>query len=112
MPVGVEDGEGGGASRPVSPATDPPAGPLMVHITDLLNRDGLGLVRCERCRKGVDANEASVGTVVDGSLSSSVLLCPECGQAPQIRGWLVDYLDEAAGRTSDGDGLLDHRGDR
>lgn len=78
----------------------------MVHITDLLNRDGLGLVRRERCRKDTDANEASVGTV-DGSLSSSVLLCPECGQAPEIRRWLVDYVDQSPTPTSSG--LVDDR---
>lgn len=107
--MGDEDGDrdGGASSQPASKVTDRPAGPLMVHITDLLNRDGLGLVRCERCRKNMDANEASVGTVVDGSLSSSVLLCLACGQAPEVRRWLVDYVDDSSTRTSGG--LVDER---
>lgn len=76
-----------------------PQGPLMVHVTDLTGAGGLGLVNCGRCGSAADASTARVGTIVDGDVSSSVLLCVDCGDDPEIRPWLIDKLTEGADQS-------------
>lgn len=66
----------------------------MVHVTDLTGTDGLELVNCARCGSSVDASAARVGTVVDGDVSSSVLLCADCGDDPHTRPWLTHHLTD------------------
>lgn len=66
----------------------------MVHVTDLTDADGLGRVNCARCGSSVDASVALVGTVVDGDVSSSVLLCVDCGDDPRAHSWLMNHLAE------------------
>lgn len=67
--------------------------PTMAHITGLVTQDGLGLIRCERCREPVDATDACVGTVMTADVDSSVLLCPTCADdGIEVRAWLVDHL--------------------
>lgn len=71
----------------------------MVHITDLTDVDGLGLVGCAHCASSVDSSAAGVGTVVDGDLSSSVLLCVDCKDNPETQSWLIHHLTNGGDQT-------------
>ena len=46
---------------------------------------------CARCGSLVDMSAARVGTVVDGDVSSSVLLCADCGDDPETQRWLTHH---------------------
>lgn len=73
----------------------------MVHVTDLTGADGLELVNCARCDSSVDVSVARVGTVVDGDVSSSVLLCADCGDDPQTQPWLTHQLTDCGDEPQD-----------
>lgn len=64
-----------------------------VDFTRWLQADGIGLLRCARCRSLVDVCEGFIGTVARSSEAGvSVFLCGGCRSDDETQDWMTRLL--------------------
>lgn len=67
-----------------------------VDFTRWLQTDGIGLLRCARCRGLVDVCDGFIGTVARSSEGGlSVFLCGECRSDDETPDWMTRLLHAA-----------------